>query len=89
MKLDIGLLPPEWTKQALCAEVDPVIFFPEKGDIITPAKKVCMACDVRVQCLEYALENNERFGIWGGTVEKERRKLNRKLKRNPRQYGKE
>ena len=77
MKLDIGLLPPKWVKEALCAEVDPIIFFPEKGDNTSPAKRVCMACNVRVQCLEYSLKNDERFGIWGGLTEFDRRKLRR------------
>ncbi len=78
------LLPPEWTKQALCAEVDPEIFFPEKGDGTRYAKRICKNCVVKQQCLDYSLKNNERFGIWGGTVEKERRKLERNLKRKPK-----
>ena len=78
MKLDIGLLPPEWVKEALCAEVDPVIFFPEVGENPSAAKKVCMACNVRLQCLNYSLKNDERFGIWGGLTEFDRRKLRSK-----------
>lgn len=77
MKLNIGLLPPEWVKEALCAEVDPVIFFPEAGENTSAAKKVCMACDVRVKCLNYSLKNDERFGIWGGLSELDRRILRR------------
>jgi WhiB family redox-sensing transcriptional regulator len=77
MKLDFGLLPPEWTKQALCAEVDPVIFFPEIGDNVSNAKRICKACDVRLQCLDYSLQNNERYGIWGGLTEHDRRRLRR------------
>ena len=50
-------------------------FFPEKGGSTREAKKVCMACEVRVECLDYALENDERFGIWGGLSERERRRL--------------
>lgn len=83
MTLLSGILkPPEWTRQALCAQVDPEIFFPEVGDGTRYAKRICNSCDVKKECLEYSLQNNERFGIWGGTAEKERRKLNRKLKRN-------
>ena len=48
-------------KKALCAETDPEAFFPEKGGSTREAKKVCMACEVRVECLDYALENDERF----------------------------
>ena len=56
----------EWQERALCAQTDPEAFFPEKGGSTREAKRVCMSCEVRVQCLDYALENDERFGIWGG-----------------------
>ena len=67
----------EWQDKALCAEVDPEIFFPEKGGSTREAKRVCRSCEVRAQCLEYALENDERFGIFGGFSERERRRLKR------------
>ena len=66
-----------WQDQALCAQTDPEAFFPEKGGSTREAKKVCRSCDVRAECLEYALENDERFGIWGGMSERERRRLKR------------
>lgn len=66
-----------WQADALCAQTDPEAFFPEKGGSTREAKKVCDGCEVRAQCLEYALENDERFGIWGGLSERERRKLRR------------
>ena len=61
-----------WQEKSLCAETDPEAFFPEKGGSTREAKKVCMACEVRVECLDYALENDERFGIWGGLSETRR-----------------
>lgn len=64
-----------WQSDALCAQTDPEAFFPEKGGSTRDAKKVCAACNVRSQCLEYALANDERFGIWGGLSERERRRL--------------
>lgn len=64
-----------------CAETDPEAFFPEKGGSTKEAKRICDSCEVRIECLEYALDNNERFGIWGGLSEKERRRL-KKEKRN-------
>ena len=67
-----------WQEQALCAETDPEAFFPEKGGSTREAKRVCLTCDVRGDCLEYALHNDERFGIWGGLSERERRKLKKK-----------
>lgn len=67
-----------WQERALCAQTDPEAFFPEKGGSTREAKKVCASCDVRSQCLDYALANDERFGIWGGLSERERRKLKRR-----------
>ena len=66
-----------WQDRALCAQTDPEAFFPEKGGSTREAKKVCRACEVRAECLEYALEHDERFGIWGGLSERERRRLKR------------
>ena len=64
-----------WQERALCAQTDPEAFFPEKGGSTRDAKKVCVGCDVRGICLEYALAHDERFGIWGGLSERERRKF--------------
>lgn len=72
-----GLL--SWQSEALCAQTDPEAFFPEKGGSTRDAKRICESCDVRAQCLEYALANDERFGIWGGLSERERRRLKKEL----------
>jgi WhiB family transcriptional regulator, redox-sensing transcriptional regulator len=66
-----------WQDRALCAQTDPEAFFPEKGGSTREAKKVCRGCEVRADCLEYALDHDERFGIWGGLSERERRRLKR------------
>jgi len=66
-----------WQDRALCAQTDPEAFFPEKGGSTREAKRVCRGCEVRAECLEYALEHDERFGIWGGMSERERRRLKR------------
>lgn len=66
---------PPWVDQALCAQVGGDIFFPEKGESTREAKAVCRACPVREPCLQWALDNNERFGVYGGLSERERRKL--------------
>jgi len=66
-----------WQAEALCAQTDPEAFFPEKGGSTRDAKRVCQTCTVRTECLEYALAHDERFGIWGGLSERERRKLKR------------
>ena len=67
----------QWQERALCAQTDPEAFFPEKGGSTREAKRICMGCEVRDECLEYALANDERFGIWGGLSERERRRLKR------------
>ena len=66
-----------WQASALCAQTDPEAFFPEKGGSTREAKSVCKVCEVRQECLEYALAHDERYGIWGGLSERERRKLKR------------
>jgi WhiB family redox-sensing transcriptional regulator len=68
----------DWQDRALCAQTDPEAFFPEKGGSTREAKRICASCEVRSECLEYALQNDERFGIWGGLSERERRRLKRR-----------
>jgi len=65
----------EWQDKALCAQVDPEIFYPDKGGSTRNPKRICAMCEVREPCLEYALTHEDagRFGIWGGTSERERR----------------
>jgi WhiB family transcriptional regulator, redox-sensing transcriptional regulator len=66
-----------WQDLALCAETDPEAFFPEKGGSVREAKRVCRSCEVRAECLEYALRHDIRFGIYGGMSPQERRRLKR------------
>jgi WhiB family transcriptional regulator, redox-sensing transcriptional regulator len=68
----------DWTERAVCAQTDPEAFFPEKGGSTREAKQVCKGCEVSDECLDYALDHDERFGIWGGLSERERRKLKRR-----------
>ena len=68
---------PLWQEKALCAQTDPEAFFPEKGGSTREAKRICLGCEVKDACLDYALANDERFGIWGGLSERERRRLKR------------
>ena len=71
-----------WQEQAVCAQSDPEIFFPEKGGATAGAKALCKSCPVKADCLAYALKHDERFGVWGGLSERERRKLTRADRRN-------
>lgn len=66
-----------WQDYANCLGVDPDLFFPERGASTREAKEVCKGCVVREDCLEYALANGEKFGIWGGLSERERRRIRR------------
>jgi WhiB family transcriptional regulator, redox-sensing transcriptional regulator len=70
-----------WAKRALCAEADPEIFFPAHDDPAIEARKICTRCSVRTDCLQFALDNHEQYGIWGGLDPKERANLRRKLTR--------
>jgi hypothetical protein len=71
------LLPEFDLSLALCAQTDPEIFFPIKGDqgAAQKAKDICRQCEVQKDCLAWAVANNEEFGIWGGLTPKERRGL--------------
>ena len=69
-----------WQHKALCSQTDPEVFFPEKGGSTRDAKRVCAQCEVREQCLQWAIDHDERFGIWGGMSERERRKYKKEHK---------
>jgi WhiB family redox-sensing transcriptional regulator len=66
-----------WQEQALCAQTGSEFFFPEPGSSVREAKRICELCESRAACLAYALDNDERFGVWGGLSEKERMQLRR------------
>ncbi len=66
-----------WQRLANCLGLDPDVFFPERGASTREAKEVCRGCVVRSECLDFAVDNGERFGIWGGLSERERRKVRR------------
>lgn len=67
-----------WQELALCAQTDPEAFFPERGGSTHQAKRICAHCHVTTECLDYALGNRERWGVWGGLSESERRKIDRR-----------
>lgn len=64
-----------WHEYALCSQTDPEAFFPDKGGSTREAKQICKICPVINECLQYALLHDERFGIWGGMSERDRRRL--------------
>lgn len=77
--------PDHWQEQGLCAQVGWAAFFPEKGEPAEAAKRICAGCGVRAECLEYALTERIAEGVWGGTTERERRKIRRQRRRTPTQ----
>lgn len=71
-----------WAKHGLCVNADdPDVFYPPDGSRGTKARRICARCPVRAECLEYALDADEEFGIWGGLDPRERRNLKRKRAR--------
>lgn len=72
--------PGPWVEEALCAQADPDLWHPNRGedDKTTRAKAVCEGCPVRAECLTYALDHHEEWGIWGGLTVKERQALRRR-----------
>ena len=69
-----------WRGRSACRDSDPDIFFPigitgPALEQIETARRICTACDVNEECLEFALATNQEAGVWGGTTEEERRKL--------------
>ncbi|MCU1493511.1 MAG: putative WhiB family transcriptional regulator [Acidimicrobiaceae bacterium] len=73
----VGEVDRTWQSRANCMGVDPELFFPERGSSTREAKEVCRGCVVQQDCLEFAIANGEKFGIWGGMSERERRRVRR------------
>jgi WhiB family transcriptional regulator, redox-sensing transcriptional regulator len=71
-----------WRQRAACRGVEPDIFYPVSDEDAYEAKAICFACPVREACLEYALANRERDGVWGGATERERRRMVRQRRRS-------
>ncbi|GAC1517751.1 MAG: hypothetical protein NVS1B12_05640 [Acidimicrobiales bacterium] len=71
-----------WRQTAACRGVDPDIFYPASDEEAEVAKSICAQCNARQTCLEYALANRERDGVWGGATEKERRRLLRQRRKS-------
>jgi len=71
-----------WRHRAACRGVEPEIFYPVTDEEAEEAKAICGACGVREACLEFALTNRERDGVWGGATERERRRMLRQRRRS-------
>lgn len=72
--------PEPWTERAACRMLPPDMFFPRRGHETATAKAVCATCPVCAECLDAALRRGEKFGIWGGTSERERRAMRRQIR---------
>ncbi|MGH9177809.1 MAG: WhiB family transcriptional regulator [Acidimicrobiales bacterium] len=71
-----------WRQRAACRGVDPDIFYPSSDEEAEEAKAICRVCPVRESCLEYAIINRERDGVWGGATERERRRILRQRRKS-------
>ncbi len=71
-----------WRQRAACRGVDPDVFYPASDEEAEEAKSICRVCPVREACLEYALANRERDGVWGGATERERRRIVRQRRKS-------
>ena len=69
--------PRDWRADAACAQTDPDMFMPGKGGSMVGARMICAGCEVAAQCLQWALDNNVRQGIYGGLSERQRDRLRR------------
>ncbi len=67
-----------WMTRGLCRDKAPSTFFPSDGVGVEIARRICAECPVKAQCLEYALRNGIDHGVWGGTSERERRRIARR-----------
>jgi len=66
---------PEWHANAACLGEDVEVFFPHRGEDVSEAKRICEGCPVRTECLAFALDTGQHFGVWGGTSERQRRRM--------------
>ena len=71
-----------WRNRAACRGVDPDVYYPVSEEDAGVAKAICAECPVRETCLEYALANRERDGVWGGATERERRRMIRQRRKS-------
>jgi WhiB family transcriptional regulator, redox-sensing transcriptional regulator len=62
----------EWRNSAACRGGSPEWWHPERGRTQWAQVKICGTCPVRAECLQFALDNNELHGVWGGCSAKQR-----------------
>ena len=85
MDVDVSHLPADpsppdfWQDRAACFGIDPDVFFPITEDQAESALAFCNVCRIREDCLAWALKNGERYGVWGGMTEQQRRRVQRRV----------
>lgn len=77
----------DWRDLAECQYADTSIFYPEENETADKAKSICAICPVQQQCLETAMRNREREGVWGGLTANERRRLRRRRQAESKQVA--
>lgn len=69
----------QWRQFAACGDMNVADFFPEEGANVTlEIKIVCRGCPVRNECLDFAIRTKQKYGVWGGYNEQDRRRTRRK-----------
>jgi WhiB family redox-sensing transcriptional regulator len=71
-----------WRQRAACQGIDAEVFYPSTEEEAEEAKGICSVCPVSQTCLEFALANREREGVWGGLNERERRRISRQRRKS-------
>jgi hypothetical protein len=83
----VGLTRPAWMRDAACRGHDPAVFFPGRTGaartLLVEARRICAACPVVEECRDHAVSRGERFGVWGGLSEKQRREVRRRRRQPP------
>jgi WhiB family transcriptional regulator, redox-sensing transcriptional regulator len=75
-------VPEAWMAHGVCRTIDPAMFFPSDGSGVERARRICATCSVTADCLAYALRERIDHGVWGGTSERERRRILRAQRRD-------
>lgn len=75
--INFGIEELSWQDEALCSQTDPEVFYPETAGEVVQARRICVKCPVRQECLDRAMENGEVYGIWGGTTREDRSLMRR------------
>lgn len=70
-----------WQDYANCKSVDTKVFYPTRGESQAEAEAICNLCEVKMECLKYAIQTFQLYGVWGGLSERKRRAIRRAIRK--------